>query len=139
MIVALQMAYMALAWNIAAGYAGQFSLGHSVFFGIGAYASTMLYVTLGLTPWIGMWVGAALAGLAGVALSLIVFRYRVSGIFFALVTLGSLEVARGLADNWEFIKGPVGILLTMREAPARLLLPAARAVLLRRPGDGGWR
>jgi branched-chain amino acid transport system permease protein len=117
MIAALQMAYMALAWNIAAGYAGQFSLGHSVFFAIGAYASTMLYVKLGLTPWIGMLIGAALAAAAGMALALVVFRYRVRGIFFALVTLGALEVTRGLADNWDFIKGPVGILLTMQHAP----------------------
>lgn len=118
MIVALHMAYMALAWNIAAGYAGQFSLGHSLFFGIGAYASTMLYLRLGLTPWIGMFVGALLAGAAGALLAVIVFRYKVKGIFFALVTLGAMEVAKGLADNWDFIKGPVGILLTMRHAPA---------------------
>jgi branched-chain amino acid transport system permease protein len=117
MIVALHMAYMALAWNLAAGYAGQFSLGHSVFFGIGAYASTMLYVKLGLTPWIGMLVGAVIAGLAGVVLALTVFRYKVRGIFFALVTLGLLEVVKGIADNWDFVKGPVGILLTMQEAP----------------------
>lgn len=118
MIVALHMAYMALAWNIAAGYAGQFSLGHSLFFGIGAYASTMLYLKLGLTPWIGMFVGAVLAGVAGAMLAVVVFRYKVKGIFFALVTLGAMEVAKGLADNWDFIKGPVGILLTMRHAPA---------------------
>ena len=117
MIGALHMTYMALCWNIAAGYAGQFSLGHSVFFGIGAYASTMLYVKLGITPWIGAWAGALLAGLAGVILALVVFRYNVRGIFFALVTLGALEVARGVADNWDFIKGPVGILLTMQQAP----------------------
>jgi branched-chain amino acid transport system permease protein len=117
MIGALHMTYMALCWNIAAGYAGQFSLGHSVFFGIGAYASTMLYVKLGITPWIGAWAGALLAGLAGVVLALVVFRYNVRGIFFALVTLGALEVTRGIADNWDFIKGPVGILLTMQQAP----------------------
>ena len=117
MIVALHAAFMALAWNVAAGYAGQFSLGHSLFFGIGAYASTMLYVRLGLTPWAGMFVGAALAGVVGVLLALGVYRYNVHGIFFALVTLGAAEVAKGLADNWDFIKGPVGILLTMKHAP----------------------
>lgn len=117
MIVALHMAYMALAWNLAAGYAGQFSLGHSVFFAIGGYTSTMLYLKLGLTPWAGMFVGALLAGLAGTVLALVVFRYRVRGIFFALVTLGAMEVAKGVADNWEFIRGPVGILLTMQDAP----------------------
>jgi branched-chain amino acid transport system permease protein len=118
MIVALHAAYMALAWNVAAGYAGQFSLGHSLFYGIGAYASTMLYLKLGLTPWVGMFAGAALAGVAGVLLALGVYRYNVRGIFFALVTLGAAEVAKGLADNWDFIKGPVGILLTMKNAPA---------------------
>lgn len=120
LIVALHAAYMALAWNVAAGYAGQFSLGHSLFFGIGAYASTMLYLKLGLTPWIGMFVGAVLAGVVGIALALVVYRYNVRGIFFALVTLGAMEVAKGLADNWDFIKGPVGILLTMRHAPGDL-------------------
>lgn len=117
MIVALHAAYMALAWNIAAGYAGQFSLGHSLFFGIGAYTSTMCYLTLGLTPWVGMFAGALLAGVAGVVLALVVYRYHVRGIFFALVTLGAMEVGKGLADNWDFINGPVGILLTMRHAP----------------------
>jgi branched-chain amino acid transport system permease protein len=116
-IVALHAAYMALAWNVAAGYAGQFSLGHSLFYGIGAYASTMLYLTLGLTPWAGMFVGALLAGVIGVLLALGVYRYNVRGIFFALVTLGAAEVAKGLADNWDWIKGPVGILLTMKSAP----------------------
>ena len=117
LIVALHAAYMALAWNVAAGYAGQFSLGHSLFFGIGAYASTMLYLKLGLTPWVGMFAGAALAGVVGVVLALVVYRYNVRGIFFALVTLGAAEVAKGLADNWDWIKGPVGILLTMKSAP----------------------
>ena len=117
MIVALHAAFMALAWNVAAGYAGQFSLGHSLFYGIGAYASTVLYLRLGLTPWAGMFAGAALAGVVGVLLALGVYRYNVYGIFFALVTLGAAEVAKGLADNWDFIKGPVGILLTMQHAP----------------------
>ncbi len=121
MIVALHAAYMALAWNIAAGYAGQFSLGHPLFFGIGAYASTMLYLKLGLTPWAGMFVGAALAGAVGMVLALVVYRYNVRGIFFALVTLSAAEVGKGLADNWDFIKGPVGILLTMRDAPGSFL------------------
>jgi len=117
LIVALHASYIALAWNVAAGYAGQFSLGHSLFYGIGAYASTMLYLKLGLTPWAGMFAGAAIAGVVGVLLALGVYRYNVRGIFFALVTLGAAEVAKGLADNWDWIKGPVGILLTMKSAP----------------------
>jgi len=118
LIVALHASYIALAWNVAAGYAGQFSLGHSLFYGIGAYASTMLYLKLGLTPWAGMFAGAAIAGVVGVLLARGVYRYNVRGIFFALVTLGAAEVAKGLADNWDWVKGPVGILLTMKAAPA---------------------
>jgi branched-chain amino acid transport system permease protein len=136
MIVALHAAYMALAWNIAAGYAGQFSLGHSLFFGIGAYASTVLFVRLGLTPWVGMFAGAALAGLAGTVLALVVYRYNVRGIFFALVTLGAAEVGKGLADNWDFIKGPVGILLTMQEAPGSFLFPPCARTSRRRRRRG---
>jgi len=117
LIVALHASYIALAWNVAAGYAGQFSLGHSLFYGIGAYASTMLYLKLGVTPWAGMFAGAVIAGVVGVLLALGVYRYNVRGIFFALVTLGAAEVAKGLADNWDWIKGPVGILLTMKAAP----------------------
>ncbi|HET7340718.1 MAG TPA: branched-chain amino acid ABC transporter permease [Methylomirabilota bacterium] len=120
-IVALHAAYLALAWNIAAGYAGQFSLGHSLFYGVGAYASTVLYVRAGLTPWAGMFAGAVLAGVIGVALALGVYRYNVRGIFFALVTLGAAEVGRGLVENWDFVKGPAGILLTMQSAPRDFL------------------
>jgi len=120
-IVALHAAYLALAWNVAAGYAGQFSLGHSLFYGLGAYASTMLYLKLGLTPWAGMFAGAVLAGLVGIVLALGVYRYAVRGIFFALVTLGAAEVTKGLVENWDYVKGPVGILLTMKAAPAEFL------------------
>jgi branched-chain amino acid transport system permease protein len=120
-IITLQMCYMAQCWNIATGYAGQFSLGHSVFFGIGGYTSTLLFVKLGVTPWLGMFAGAALAGIAGTFIALLVFRYQVRGIYFAVLTLGAMFVAKGVADNWEFIGGPVGVLITFRDDPANFL------------------
>jgi branched-chain amino acid transport system permease protein len=52
---------MAAAWNLVGGYAGQLSLGHTAFFGIGAYASSILFARYALTPWLGLLVGAALA------------------------------------------------------------------------------
>src|SRR5919204_2550776 len=55
-------AAVALAWNIAGGYAGLISFGHAAFFGIGAYTSTILLTAFELTPWIGMWIGALFAG-----------------------------------------------------------------------------
>ena len=59
-VVVLTFLYagLALAWNIAGGYAGLISFGHAAFFGIGAYTSTILFVNGGVTPWIGLWIGA---------------------------------------------------------------------------------
>jgi branched-chain amino acid transport system permease protein len=78
-------ATMGLSWNIISGYAGQTSFGHQAFFGIGAYVTVLLILHAGLTPWIGMFVSAAVAV---VAAALIGFpTFRLSGIYFALATL----------------------------------------------------
>lgn len=121
MTSALLIAYLAQCWNIAAGYAGQFSLGHSVFFGIGAYTSALLFTKLGVSPWIGMFAGALLTCAAGALIGFLVFRFRIKGIYFAVVTIGFAEITKGLAENWDFIGGPVGILYTMADDPADFL------------------
>jgi branched-chain amino acid transport system permease protein len=78
-------ATMGLSWNIISGYAGQTSFGHQAFFGIGAYVTVLLILHAGLTPWIGMFVSAAVGV---VAAALIGFpTFRLSGIYFALATL----------------------------------------------------
>lgn len=92
-----------LAWNIAGGYAGLISFGHAAFFGIGAYTSTILLTTFELTPWIGMWLGAFLAGAFGILLTLICARLR--GPFFILSTLAAAEVVRIGALNWATLTG----------------------------------
>ena len=58
-ILMLFSCYLAQCWNLAAGYGGQFSLGHTVFLAVGAYTSTVLFRDYGISPWIGMWAGAA--------------------------------------------------------------------------------
>ncbi|MCK5552989.1 MAG: hypothetical protein KAJ09_07585 [Deltaproteobacteria bacterium] len=65
MILVLIFAIGSQAWNIVGGYAGQFSLGHAVFFGLGAYTSSLLHVYYGLSPWIGMILGGILAATVG--------------------------------------------------------------------------
>ena len=117
----LLLGYMSLSWNLVAGYAGQLSLGHAVYFGVGAYTSTVLLVDYGITPWLGMWVGAALAAAVGAGLAAVAFRYRIGGVFFALVTLASMEVFKAVADNLPFLRGPVGILLPLEDHPAHML------------------
>jgi branched-chain amino acid transport system permease protein len=99
---------LALAWNLAGGYAGLISFGHAAFFGIGAYASTILFVNVGLTPWIGIWIGGLIAGAAGAILALICARLR--GPFFILSTLAASEVVRIAALNWATLTGgPEGL------------------------------
>jgi branched-chain amino acid transport system permease protein len=99
---------LALAWNIAGGYAGLISFGHAAFFGIGAYTSTILFVRAGINPWIGIWCGAGVAGVFGALLALICARLR--GPFLILSTLAAAEVVRIGALNWaSFTGGPEGL------------------------------
>src|SRR3954462_14544798 len=65
LILVLYFAYLGQAWNIMMGFAGQLSLGHALYFGLGAYASAALYVKFGVNPWLGMIVGAAIAAAVG--------------------------------------------------------------------------
>ena len=119
-ILILFSCYLAQCWNLAAGYAGQFSLGHTVFLATGAYASTVLFRDYGISPWFGMWVGALIAAVLGAALSAVAFWYRVRGVFFAVITLSSVEVFRGLFSGWEFLGGTSGIFLISANDPANM-------------------
>ena len=99
---------LALAWNIAGGYAGLISFGHAAFFGVGAYTSTILFVQFGLTPWIGVWCGGVLTAAFGALLALICARLR--GPFLILSTLAAAEVVRIGALNWASLTGgPEGL------------------------------
>jgi branched-chain amino acid transport system permease protein len=108
-VLVLLYAYLSSAWNILGGYAGQHSLGHAVFLGIGAYASTYLFVQWGLSPWIGMWVGGALSALAGWFIGYLCFRYGLKGPYFALVTIALAEACVYLASNADVIGGAMGM------------------------------
>lgn len=119
-ILILLSCYLAQCWNLAAGYAGQFSLGHTVFLAVGAYASTVLFQNYGVSPWIGMFAGAAIAAVLGAILSAVAFWYRVRGVFFAVITLSAVEVFRGLFSGWDFIGGTSGIFLISASDPANM-------------------
>src|SRR5690349_9266724 len=99
---------LALAWNIAGGFAGLISFGHAAFFGVGAYTSSILAANYGLTPWIGLWLGGALAAAFGAVLTLVCARLK--GPFFILSTLAAAEVVRIAALNWASLTGgPEGL------------------------------
>jgi branched-chain amino acid transport system permease protein len=92
----LVWATMGLAWNIISGYAGQTSFGHQAFFGIGAYVTVLLAVTMKLTPWVGMVIGLVAAVVAAVLIGLPTFR--LAGIYFALATLAYPLIFRIVMD-----------------------------------------
>ncbi len=104
---------LAQAWNILAGYCGQISLGHAVFFGAGAYTSTVLQMTWGLNPWVGLAAGVVLA----VALSQLIGYpcFRLRGHYFAIATIAIGEIVQTLAINWDFIGGARGLTLPIRK------------------------
>ena len=112
----LVMALLGQSWNIMSGYAGQFSFGHAAFFGIGAYASSLLYIDQSISPWFGMVVGMCLAALVGVLIGFLSFRYKLRGDFFALVTLAFAEILRVLFNNTKAFKGAAGVLIPYRVA-----------------------
>lgn len=109
-VVVRTLLFIALgqAWNIIAGVGGQMSLGHGVFFGIGAYATGLMFNDLGVTPWVGMWGAAVLAAVVAFIIGIITFRLR--GIYFALATvvisLGFEKVTRYYA---AFTGGDTGL------------------------------
>lgn len=96
-------AALASAWNIMGGFAGQLSLGHAVFYGIGGYGTALLIKHFGLSPWIGMWPAALLAALVGAAIGYPCFRLR--GPFFTLATIAFLQVTRLLAIHFGDVTG----------------------------------
>ena len=100
---AFLFAGLASAWNLIGGFGGQFSLGHSVFFAVGAYTTANLYLKAGITPWLGLLPAAALAAAVAVAVSWPVFRLR--GPFFAIATMAFTEVALAVGNYWESATG----------------------------------
>ena len=104
---------LASAWNLVGGFAGQIALGHTVFFGIGAYASTLLYLKAGISPWLGMFIGGGLSVLVSIGIGYPCFRLRTH--FFALATVAIGEVMRLLASYWRGLtNGGTGLLIPFK-------------------------
>ena len=113
-------AALAASWNIIGGFGGQFSLGHGVFFAIGAYSVARLYLDVGLTPWIAIFPAAALATIIALLISWPTFRLR--GPFFAIATMAINEACFALANYSDRITGgPRGILVPFRAGLSNMI------------------
>lgn len=101
----------AAGYNLSSGYAGELSLGHGVFLGIGAYSSSLFYTLGGVSPWLGMLIGVVIA--AGVAFLLGIIAIRLKGVFFAIVTLAILLTFQVLAYRFkDLTNGAIGVVIS---------------------------
>jgi branched-chain amino acid transport system permease protein len=115
LILILYFAYTGQAWNIMMGFAGQLSLGHALYVGLGAYTAAALYVHFGIGPWLGLAAAVPLAALAGAFIGFLAFRFRVGGVYFAILTIAVAEFARVGFDHLSWTKGSSGLFLPVAQ------------------------
>ena len=125
-VLALFYAFIGQSWNIAGGFAGQLSFGHVAFFGVGAYASTIVQMRFGFNPWWGLPVAALAGAAAGWLIAVMSFRAGLKGSYFALITLAFAEVFRIVANSIEITGGGLGMLIPMKQTAANFQFGARR-------------
>ena len=138
-VTLLLAAISASAWNIVGGYAGQVSVGHAMFFGLGAYAPLLCYKLYGWTPMAGIPLGVILS----IALAILIGipTFRLTGHYFSMATIAVAELIRIYFGTWDLVGAAIGLQgpatargwwdLTFRsELPYYYIFLAALAVLL---------
>jgi branched-chain amino acid transport system permease protein len=108
-------AYVGQAWNLMMGYAGQLSLGHALYVGLGGYVAALLWLKFGIGPWLGVFAAIAVASAFGAAIGWLGFRFGIAGVYFALLTIAFAEFTRIGFDHLDFIGGAAGLFLPFEE------------------------
>jgi branched-chain amino acid transport system permease protein len=114
LIVVAMYATLGVAWNVLGGYAGQISIGHSIFFGIGAYTSTLAFLRLDWSPWIGLAAGMAVAGVVALLVGFPCFLLK--GHYFVIATAVLAESVTVLFTAWEAVGSAMGLQLPILES-----------------------
>ena len=115
LILILYFSYTGQAWNIMMGFAGQLSLGHALYVGLGAYTAAALYVHFGIGPWIGLLAAVPVAMAAGAIIGFLAFRFGVAGVYFAILTIAFAEFARIGFDHVAYTGGSAGYFLPVAQ------------------------
>jgi len=111
----LYYAYTGQAWNVMMGFAGQLSLGHSLYVGVAAYVAGGLFYHLGIGPWAGLWLAMLLCVAFGLLIGFLAFRFGISGVYFALLTIAFAEFTRIGFDHLDWTGGPGGMFLKVAQ------------------------
>jgi branched-chain amino acid transport system permease protein len=111
----IYFAYVGQAWNLMMGYAGQLSLGHALYVGLGGYVAALLWLKLGIGPWLGVFAAVAVASAFGAAIGWLGFRFGIAGVYFALLTIAFAEFTRIGFDHLDFTGGAAGLFLPFEE------------------------
>ncbi len=122
LILILYSSYTGQAWNVMMGFAGQLSLGHSLYVGVGAYTAAALFVHFNLGPWAGMWAAALVCMVMGGFIGLLAFRFGISGTYFALLTIAFAEFTRIGFDHFTWVGGSAGLFLPVAQRTSSDLL-----------------
>jgi branched-chain amino acid transport system permease protein len=115
-------AFVGIAWNLMMGFAGQLSLGHALYFGVGAYVLAIVSERYGLSPWVAMIPAAVIPALLGVGIGALGFRFTVRGVYFALLTIAFAEFARIVFEHWDYVGKTGGLFLKALTASNRPLV-----------------
>jgi branched-chain amino acid transport system permease protein len=115
LILILYFAYAGQAWNIMMGFAGQLSLGHALYVGIGAFVAATLFVRFGVGPWLGLLVAIPIAAAVGAFIGFLAFRFRVAGVYFAILTIAVAEFARVGFDHLTWTGASAGLFLPVTQ------------------------
>lgn len=114
LIIVLYFAYVGQAWNLMLGFAGQLSLGHALFVGIGAYTSASLFIHFGVPPWAGVFASIAMSVLAGCLIGYLGFRFSIRGVYFALLTIAFAEFTGIIVDHIGWLGSSSGLFLPVK-------------------------
>jgi branched-chain amino acid transport system permease protein len=108
-------AYVGQAWNLMMGYAGQLSLGHALYVGVGGYVAALLWLKLGIGPWLGVFAAVAAASAFAAVIGWLGFRFGIAGVYFALLTIAFAEFTRIGFDHLELTGGAAGLFLPFEQ------------------------
>ena len=128
-MMALYAALLAQAWNVLGGFGGQFSFGHALFFGTGAYVQAIAQVQFGVNPWLALLLAVVAAAVVGTFVGALSFRYGLKGSYFALVTLAFAEVFRILALSVPFTGAGSGLMVPLKESFANMQFGSRKGYL----------